>query len=387
MRILHVAATYLPAWRYGGTIVSVHGLCKALAARGHDVHVFATNVDGPQDSPVPIGTPVDVDGVRVTYFRSRIGRRLYWSPAMRRRLNDSVASFDIVHLHALFVWPCCAAASAAARAGVPYVYAPRGMLERALVERKNRWGKAAWLALCGRRALEQASVIHVTSAREAVEARAFGLSLPPIHEVPNGVDLPESSALPPRGPGVTGPEPPYVLFLGRVNWKKGLDRLIAALQQLPGVRLVVAGNDEEGYQPALERLARDAGVADRIVFTGAVRDDTKRALLANAELLVLPSYSENFGNVVVEAMAMGRPVVVSKEVGSASVVLEAGAGLVVDGEPSQLAQGIRQLLDDEALRLRLGARGRSAAGRYSWSAVAERTEELYRVARASAARG
>ncbi len=95
MRLLHVVPTYLPAVRYGGPIQSVHGLCAALAARGHDVHVFTTNVDGPGDSAVPLGRPVDMDGVNVWYFPSRWLRRLYWSPPMARALKRDVGTFDL----------------------------------------------------------------------------------------------------------------------------------------------------------------------------------------------------------------------------------------------------------------------------------------------------
>ena len=84
MRLLHVTPTYLPATRYGGPIQSVHGLCTALAARGHDVHVFTTNVDGRGDSAVPLARCVPTDGVGVWYFPSRWLRRLYWSPPMAR---------------------------------------------------------------------------------------------------------------------------------------------------------------------------------------------------------------------------------------------------------------------------------------------------------------
>ena len=129
--------------------------------------------------------------------------------------------------------------------------------------------------------------------------------------------------------------PPYVLFLGRINWKKGLDRLLAAFARVDDARLVIAGNDEEQYRPALEERARQLGLADRVTFTGPVHGAGKAALLTGAQLLVLPSYSENFGNVVLEAMAAGRPVVVTPEVGLAPVVTSTGAGLVADGGPER----------------------------------------------------
>src|SRR5262245_18016667 len=120
LKLLHVVASYLPASRYGGTIVSVHGLCRALAARGHDVHVFTTSVDGPGDSPVPHGEPVDVEGVKVWYFQSNSLRRLYYAPALADALRQSVSEFAIVHTHAIYLWPLWTAAREARRAGVPY---------------------------------------------------------------------------------------------------------------------------------------------------------------------------------------------------------------------------------------------------------------------------
>src|SRR6185503_18906160 len=99
MRILHVVPTYIPAWRYGGPIHSVHGLCRALAARGHEVSVATTNVDGNQDSNVPLYRAVRLDGVDVHYFPSTLLRRLYYSPPMRRFIRDRLPQLDIVHTH------------------------------------------------------------------------------------------------------------------------------------------------------------------------------------------------------------------------------------------------------------------------------------------------
>src|SRR5215510_6405441 len=111
MQILHVIPAYLPAMRYGGTNSAVHGLCRELAARGHHVEVFTTNVDGPNNSLVPLMTPVLLDGVRVRYFPSKILRRLCWSPPLARALDSDLANFTVVHLHSVFLWPTWAAAS------------------------------------------------------------------------------------------------------------------------------------------------------------------------------------------------------------------------------------------------------------------------------------
>jgi glycosyltransferase involved in cell wall biosynthesis len=374
-----VAASYYPAVRYGGTIVSVHGLAAALAARGHDVHVYTTSVDGERDSDVPHGQPVMLDGVHVWYFRSPNLRRLYRSPDLARALAATVSGFDVVHTHAIFLWPLWAAARAAERAGVPYVVSPRGMLERDLVNEKSALLKGLWLSLVERRNLERAAAIHITTSREADEAAAFGFRLPPMHEIPNGVDLPAAVPGPPSPPVPARPGGrPYVLFLGRLNWKKGVERLLGAMARVPDADLVVAGHDEDGYRATLEDVAARVGVASRVTFTGAVHGADKAALLAQAQLLVLPSYSENFGNVVVEAMAAGCPVIVSPEVGLADVVQQTGAGWVVEGEMVALGGAVARLVANPELRRDMGARGRAVAHeRFSWSVVARDMEALY----------
>jgi glycosyltransferase involved in cell wall biosynthesis len=379
VKLLHVVASYLPAVRYGGTIVSVHGLCRALAERGHDVHVYTTSVDGPGDSDVPLGEPVAIDGVKVWYFQSRHLRRVYWAPDLAGALAAHAGEFDLVHTHAIFLWPLWAAARAARRANVPYVVSPRGMLERDLISHKNAMLKGLWIAAIERRNLERAAAIHVTSGREAEEAAAFGFSLPPCREIPNGVsvDAPNGRAVSAAIDAIVGGEP-YVLFLGRINWKKGLDRLLAALARVPRVRLVIAGNDDDHYRPALDAIAARLGVSARVTFAGPVHGADKAALLSGARLLALPSYSENFGNVVIEAMAAGCPVVVSKDVGLAPMVEQSGAGRAVSGDPETLAAAIGEVIDDPSLGRAMGERGKALAHRrYSWAVVARQMEELY----------
>lgn len=378
LRILHVVSAYYPAVRYGGPIRSVHGLAAALAHRGHDVHVYTTSIDGDADLDVPLDRPVSLDGVSVHYFRVPALRRLWWSPSLGRRLRESIGDFDVVHIHAVFLWPMLAAARAAARAGVPYVLSPRGMLIQDVISRKSRWVKTAWINLFERKTLSQAAAVHVTAELEGAELRAMGLPSRHIACIPNGVDWPRAH-LPLRdGPYSALPER-YVLFLSRISWKKGLDRLITAWQWVRDVPLVIAGNDDESYRPQLQELARSLGISERVIFIGSVVDTHKWALYEHAQLFVLPSYSENFGNVVAEAMAMSCPVVLTAEVGIASIVAATGAGLVVDGAPEKLATAIRDLLADPQRRAEMGRRGAAVAkAQLSWSGVASAAEDLYR---------
>lgn len=373
MRILHVVPSYYPAIRFGGPIYSVHGLCNALAEAGHDVHVYTTSVDGPRDLDVPLEKEVMVDKVKVRYFQSRHLRRIYWAPAMRCALRQHIEEFDAVHLHSIFLWPTWVAARVAHRAHVPYLVAPRGMLVKEMVRMKGWLRKSIWLSLIERSTLEQAAALHATSDVERDDMRRFSYALPPICVVPNGVEAPPTPATAPEVASNS------LLFLGRISWKKGLDRLIPALRWMPDVTLNVAGNDDEGLLPRLSLIACEHGVSDRVRFLGSVTGKAKEELLCRASILVLPSWNENFGNVVLEALACGRPVAVTKEVGLAEAVAGARAGIVIPGEAEDMATALKSLLSDPAELTFMGQRGRAWVEQtFAWPAVAAQMEAVYR---------
>jgi glycosyltransferase involved in cell wall biosynthesis len=335
---------------------------------------------------VTTGEPVDRDGVKVWYFRLEQPRRVYWSPNLTSAVGRSVGSFDFVHLHSLFLWPTTAAARAARKAGVPYALAPRGMLVAELLRRRGSWRKALWMRLLESANIERAALLHVTSELEAAEARRFRLRLPPIAVIPNGVEEEhdEPGAVVPASIDGALARQPLALFLGRLSWKKGLDRLITALPHAPTATLAIAGGDDEGIRPRLEALAAAAGVADRVVFLGPVAGAGRTALLQRAAVVVLPSYSENFGNAALEAMAAGTAVLVTPEVGLADEVRASGAGIVVDGHPMSLGAALHGMVGDDDARAAMGKRGREAVvTRYAWPHVAEAMEAAYQHAMAT----
>lgn len=389
MNVLHVIPTYVPAWRYGGPMRSVHGLASAQAAAGDRVTVFTTNVDGPDVLEVPVAEAVRLDGVEVWYFPVAWPRRLARSPAMARVLHATISSFDVVHLHSVFLWPTTALARACRRIGLPYVLSPRGMLVRDLIHARGRLRKTLWLALFERRTVREAAAVVVSSDLEARELAALDLGAAYVEVVPNGLSADEPAvgegtatvalpALPSDGRAL-------VLYLGRLSWKKGIDIAILALAELPEARLAIAGNDEEGLRPRLEALAAELGVAERVSFLGGVRGSAKQALLAAARVLVMPSISENFGMAALEAMAAGVPVVLSPGVGLASAVEEAGVGLVCERTPGALAAAVARLLTQPELARAMGERGRRlAADRFSWPAIAASTRFVYECAIAAA---
>ena len=382
MRILHVVPTYLPATRYGGPIVAVHSLCRALAARGHAVEVFTTSIDGPTDTAVPYDRPVMLDGVKVRYFASRRLRRLSYAPALMQSLHDEISGADVVHLHSAFLWPTWRAARLSRKSRIPYVVSPRGMLVKTLIASRNRLIKSAWIALIERANLEQAAAIHATSAIEADEIQKFGWRLRRIAVVPNGVDAIEEQSrqdAPSAGIAALAGQQPLVLFFGRLAQVKGLDRLLRAFARTQRGTLAIVGNDYEGLASGLSDMARHLKIDDRVrIVPRTITDAEKECMFAAARVFVLPSYSESFGNVVLEAMQRGLPVIVTPEVGAAEVVKESGGGLVAGGDAQSLGAAIDRLTEDAAQSAAMGEAGRAhVSEHYGWPSVAARMEALY----------
>ncbi len=293
-------------------------------------------------------------------------------------LHRHVADFDVVHLHSVFLWPTWAAARASRRAGVPYLLAPRGSLIGNLIRMKSRWLKTAWIELIERRTLRECAGVHVTAEIEETELRALDLPVPDLFTIPNGVGLPTSPIATLRWavyePAATLRAVPQPRLT-----EKGLDRLIRAWKWVPDLTLVVAGNDEDNYLPQLRALAAEHGVADRVRFVGPAADQHKWALYAEAELFALTSYSENFGNVVAEAMAMSCPVLVTEEVGLAPFVRAKGAGIVSGGDPREIAAAVQAIRADSSRRAEMGRKGRCAVIEHlSWDAIAARMTSVYR---------
>jgi len=254
------------------------------------------------------------------------------------------------------------------------------MLVKDLIARRSRFIKSAWIKLIEKTNLEHAAAIHLTSGVELTELERFGWKLSRCAVIPNGIYEPG------RQGGLVGADikqatmhRPFALFLGRLGWKKGLDRLLRAFAQTRLGILVIAGTDDEKFAPRLVKLARDLKITDRIlILPRTVVEREKTELYASARVFVLPSYSENFGNTVLEAMQHGLPVVVTPEVGAAEIVRRSGGGLVVEGDSHALGAAIGSLMDDDRRARMMGDAGRRhVAKHYDWASVAVRMESFY----------
>lgn len=385
MKLLHIVPTYLPAYRYGGPIQSVHALNKYLVRAGAEVSVYATAIDGPGDLDVPVSVstdlkPVNLDGVKVHYFKPGRPRSWFYSPDMRRALAERAKDFDVVHITSVFLSASTLGARAARAAGKPYIVSPRGSLMRAPLERKSSLKKSLYINLVERKNLGSADAIHFTTDIEKREYESSGLPLRRAVVIPNGLD---ADSLSPGDPqefrrkfGIAAGKR-VILSLGRLSWKKGFDTLIpafaAAAKEIPEATLVVAGGDDEKYRKTLDELIDAAGIRDRVTFTGSLDGAEKSAAYLAAEMFVLPSYAENFAMTVAEAMHFGLPVVVSENVGLAPEVVRGGAGLVVHKEERAVAAAMIELLRDAHSARAMGERGRAlAAAEFSYDGIAQR---------------
>jgi len=367
-----VSPYFPPALPYGGPPASVLGLCQGLQRAGVDVEVVTTTANGSDSLPAsPVGGDV-YEGVPVRYAERSFPRR-FFGARVRPPLTEALSRADVCHVHGVWNVPEWWASHLAHAAGVPYVISPRGMLQPQAMQ-IGRWRKAAALALLDGRNLKGASLLHATSDQEAVALRdlAFG---PPIAVIPNGVDLREAAKASGGFAARLGlpPNAFVVLFLGRMHRIKRLDLLVDAFVELrrtqPDAHLVLAGPDEQGLLPSLQR--RLSTHVTHLRAIGAVQGDDKWALIKDADVMVQCSDSESFGLAVVESLASGVPVVATRTCPWS--VLEAHeCGLWVEQSAPAIAAALRTLAEDPLRRARMGERAAAfAEAHYSWDAAAQ----------------
>ena len=345
----------------GGPPRTVSALAQAQGRRGTEVRVVTltrpSDGDRVQPDPEHAETVLVPHGARAP---SRLARE-----ALR---GDP----DLVHDHGVWLPTNHAVSVAAHRRGVPFVVSTRGMLEP-WARRHRRFKKSVAWAVYQRRDLGRAALLHATAESEAGHLRAAGLRAP-IVVVPNGVDVPDRPAeMHDRAPRRRA------LFLSRVHPKKGLPMLLDVWAEVrpEGWELQIVGPSEGGHRAELEAQAARLGLAE-VAFLDAVGDADKWDLYRAADLFVLPTYSENFGVVVAEALASGVPVLTTTGAPWRGLVDHA-CGWWVEPEPRAVADALRDATGAPArARAEMGLRGRQhVAATYGWDGIAERMTEAY----------
>jgi glycosyltransferase involved in cell wall biosynthesis len=368
MRVIHAVPAI--AEEASGPSYSVVRLCESLIAQGQNVALAALDW-APMPSPPPF-----LRTFPLGWGPRRLGR----SPTMKRWLDRQVAteSIDVLHNHGMWQMNAVYPAWAAKKGNINLVVSPRGAFSPWAMHSGTFLKRAFW-PLLQSPALAATTCFHATAESEYVDIRRLGFRQP-VAIIPNGIDIPNPR---PKVPG----DSRTLLFLGRIHPVKGLDVLLPAWRavqdRFPEWRLVIAGNDDgyygkSGYLDELHILVQKLGVK-RIEFRGELRGAIKLKAYQDADLFVLPSYSENFGVTVAEALAAGTPAVVTKGAPWSGLVKQ-GGGWWIDMGIEPLVACLEDALPRSAPELDvMGIRGRCwMESEFSWACIGARMAETYR---------
>lgn len=393
MRILQIVPSI--SLIYGGPSQMVLGLAPALARQDIKVTVITTNSNGDTGQRplnVPLNQVIEKDGYQIIYFKCAPFRRYKFSIDLFRWLNAHASEFDLAHIHALFSPVSSIAATICHRQKLPYILRPLGTLDPADLQKKQKL-KKLYAAVLESPNLANAAAVHFTSEQEAKVSERFG-------QVTKDLVLPL---------GVAGLEEKYneiihyerkkeilhkyniseniplILFMSRIDPKKGLNLLIPALEKLLSEKLnfhfVLAGTNPQNlsYEQKIKTQIENSILKSSTTITGFVTGELKSVLLQAADLFVLPSYYENFGIAVAEAMVVGTPVAISDRVHICDEIRNSKSGWVCEIDVQALTNVLREALKKPEERQYRGLQAQQyALQHYSWDAIASQIIVRYR---------
>jgi glycosyltransferase involved in cell wall biosynthesis len=381
---------YFPFQEKGGPVVKVRSLARGLVERGHQITVLTADLGlgnhhefKMRAKPCPWGWRSEQDGVEVIYL-STMGhyRALTINPHVIGFCRGFLNDFNLVHIYGLYDLLGPAVSYFCRRQRIPYVIEPMGMYRP--IVRSLRL-KQVYFGLLGKRLVEGAQFLIATSEQEKQELIEGGIEGSRIVIRRNGVNLPEK--LPAQGMfrrqwGIAE-NAKLVLFLGRLVSKKSPDLLLEAFAHWKDKAsngkdavLVLAGPDErDAFLSRLKSMANQFGLTESVRFTGPLYDEAKLQAYCDADVFVLPSQNENFGNTAAESAACGTPVIVTDRCGIAPFLGQ--AGLVVSHDRADLERALAQMLSDPSLRQRFKEGCGKMARALSWEGPLDQSESLY----------
>jgi glycosyltransferase involved in cell wall biosynthesis len=371
LRVLHVIPSI--AERSGGPGAAIVPMCRALQKRGVEVVLITTDA---AMRKLEFCHALDYEGVPAIFFPNQLGESFKYSRPLSVWLKQNVSGYELVHIHAVFNHSSVAAARECRKQRIPYVIRPLGTLDPWSMKQKALRKRLFW-SIAGESMMSGAAAVHYTSrAEQTATENLLGVNHGQV--IPLGI---EATADRTNGVREDRSLSPYVLVLSRLHPKKGLDVLIDAFLTLARRaefdrwRLVIAGDGPADHVNLLKRKA--AAAQERIVFTGWLDGERREQMLRNASLLALPSYQENFGLCVMEALARSVPVLLSPHVNLADEVEAANAGWIAPVQSEALSTTLAAALNDQDELANRGRAGKLFSQRYSWERVANELVNLY----------
>ena len=372
LRVLHVTPFFAPAWVYGGLPESAYQFARHLADAGVAVRVLTTDANGwdTRLDAASMAAYAHLDGIEVRYC-ARVARQSA-SLELLGALAEQVRWADVVHLHAAYSFPTIPTLLTARLLKRPVIWTPHGALQRWSGSRRVGF-KSLWEKVCIAVASSDL-VLHLTSEDEATETRAR-FPRATIGLIPNGVEIPQTLHREPRGARLR------LGFVGRLDPKKGIENLIAACRILkersgPDFSLGIAGAGSSEYEAHLRREIDRLELGNEVAMLGDLRGEKKQRMLEQTDVVVVPSFTENFAIVVAEALAYGAAVIASTGTPWKEVE-RVGCGLWVTNDPASLADAIIKISSMPIAEM--GERGRRwMAADFSWEKCASEMIALYR---------
>ena len=367
---------------YGGTSKVVTEIASSLGRLGQSIDVVTTNADNAGNLGVVTGEWIEQENYRVRYFRNWHRSDFIISTALISWLKCHIEEYDVVHTHTLFAPLITATHSICRSCKIPYIVTPHGMLEPWALSYKA-WKKRIYYRVFEETALQNANAIQVLSSSEVNHVQALGNYRTVV--VPNGIHQIDFSTFP--KPEIFYQKFPetrdktLILFLGRIDPKKGLDLLapaFAGVQSLfPNAHLVVAGPDSTNFMPTVRAYFSKENCSKSVTFTGMITGELKQAALAAANIYVAPSYSEGFSLSVLEGMASGLPCVITVGCNFPEAA-ESAAACVVETSSSAVEEGLVRCLRDKKFARELGDAAREFVfQKYTWRQAAGKLIRLY----------
>ncbi|MBN2064565.1 MAG: glycosyltransferase [Sedimentisphaerales bacterium] len=373
-KILHCAGSL--SYQIGGPAHSVPGLCRGLLGLGHEVALCRmgnddeiSDINGLDSDYVPLSDLPYIGHDLAVGFKELLLKR----------------EFDLIHTHAIWHRVGAIADEVARKADKPHIITLRGMLTQWAMNHK-RWKKLTGWYLYQKKIMQRAACIHCTSVSEMEDYRRLGMRNP-VAIIANGIDLPQE--LPKdsdlwiidKWPQLKGKR--ILLFFSRINPKKGLDMLAMVWGEVarlnPDWHLIIAGPDEAGYQGKIEAMFRVNGSIDSVLFSGPLYGLDKSRIYTASDLFILPTYSENFGIAIGEALSYGKPVITTTGAPWQDV-LTYDCGWQVAPEPQYVKDALSDALSktSQQLRLRGGHGKKLICDKYSWNKIAIEMTEVYK---------
>ncbi len=392
MKVLHVIPSINPL--RGGPTYAVINTVKALRKIGIDSQILTVNdythADTKEESLTSFSQediPIYIfNDLRILNHLTLLGRdkAFLFSYEATIWLWNNISNYDLIETRYLFSYLPESARMISRIKQTPYIAHPTGMLDKWALS-QSQFKKKVYKKLIGYQNLNNASAIQCSSVGEKEDIRQYGISSPPIHVIPLGVDIPQKQEDSKKllfDKYNISINSPVILFISRLHPKKRVELLLNSLHIINNknikFHLIIAGHGEKQYTEQLKLLVKSLRIQNKVTFTGFVTGYSKTILYQASDIFVLPSYSENFGVVIAEAMAASLPVILTPGIQISKMIADANAGVIVKDTPEDLATEIVNLIQSPHKRKMIGNHAKQfAKDNFSWDTVAHKLHQMY----------